>query len=79
VSRAAQTKHWPFRWGRVFIPLMLTAFVAVGLSMGVLVDLAERLFGANPAATARALGAAAIVLTAWTIARLIDAIVWQAF
>ena len=57
---------------------MVTAFVAVGLSTGVLVDLAERLFGANPAAAARALGAAAIVLTAWTIARLIDAIVWQA-
>ena len=57
---------------------MLAAFVAVGLPSGVLVDLAERLFGANPGAIARALGAAAIVLGAWTIARLIDAIVWQA-
>jgi small-conductance mechanosensitive channel len=57
---------------------MLTAFVAVGLSTGVLVDLAERLFGADPGAIARALGTAAIVLGTWTIARLIDAIVWQA-
>jgi hypothetical protein len=55
---------------------MLSAFVAVGLLTGVLVDLAERLFGANPPAASRALGAGAIVLTAWTIPRLIDAIVW---
>jgi hypothetical protein len=57
---------------------MLSAFVAVGLSTGVLVDLAVRLFGADPAAIAPALGAAAIVLGSWTIARLLDAIVWQA-
>ena len=78
MSRAAQTKPWPVRWGRVVIPLMLTAFVAVDLTTGVLVDLAERLFGTDPAAAARALGAAAIVLGSWTAARLIDAIVWQA-
>ncbi len=36
---------------------MLSAFVAVGLFTGVLVDLAERLFGASPLAAARALSA----------------------
>lgn len=78
MSRAAQTNRWPVRWGRVDIPLTLTAFVTVGASTGVLIDLADRVFGADLAATARALGAAAIVVAAWTIARVIDAVIWQA-
>jgi hypothetical protein len=59
-------------------PIDAYGIVAVGLSLDVLVDLAEHLFGANPAAIARALDAAAIVLGSWTIARLLDAIDWQA-
>ena len=58
---------------------MLAAFVAVGLTTGVLVDLAERLFGADPGAS-RA-GAGCRGDRSWLLgqaARLIDAIVWQA-
>tara|TARA_B110000467_G_C17827153_1_gene218046 strand:+ start:80 stop:268 length:189 start_codon:yes stop_codon:yes gene_type:complete len=56
---------------------MLKGFVAGGFSTAVLVDLAKYLFITNPAASARALVAAAIVFTAWTAAQMIDAIVWQ--
>ncbi len=58
--------------------MILTAFIASGLWTGLLVDLVVRLFDGNPNEVARGLSAALIVGAAWTAARLIDAIVWQA-